>query len=68
MFLKITTMMYFDTLNWNMTIAKRYKKPFSSYKFFWYTSNSENIADTIDVSQNFQNDVFWHAELKSDDS
>ena len=34
MFLKITRMMYFDTLNSNMTIAKRYKKPFSSYKIF----------------------------------
>ena len=41
MFLKITrmmyfdtlnSMMYFDTLNSNMTIAKRYEKPFSSYK------------------------------------
>ena len=32
MFLKISRVMYFDTLNSNMTIAKRYKKPFSSYK------------------------------------
>ena len=32
MFLQITRMMYFDTLKSNMTIAKRYKKPFSSYK------------------------------------
>ena len=34
MFLKITRLMYFDTLNSNMTIAKRYKKSFSSYKHF----------------------------------
>ena len=34
MFLKMTRMMYFDTLNANMTIAKRYKKWFSSYNFF----------------------------------
>ena len=62
-------MMYFDTLNSNTTIAKRYKKPFSSYKTFWYTKKkSENITDTIDVSENYQNDVFWHAELKYDDS
>ena len=67
MFLKITRMMYFDTLNSNMTIAKRYKKPFSSY-IFYKEQNSENIADTIDVSENYQNDVFWHAELKYDDS
>ena len=58
MFLKITRMMYFDTLKSNMTIAKRYKNPFSSYNFFLYTKNSENIADTIDVSENYQNDVF----------
>ena len=32
MFLKIIRMMYFDTLNSNMTIAKRHKKSFSSYK------------------------------------
>ena len=51
-----------------MTIAKRYKKSFSSYKNFWYTKISENIADTIDVSENLQNDVFWHAELKYVDS
>ena len=57
MFLKISRLMYFDTLNLSMTIAKRYKKPFSSYKK-WYTKNSKNIADTIDVSENFQNDVF----------
>ena len=61
-------MMYFDTLNSNVTIAKRFKKPFSSYKNFWYAKNSNNIADTIDVSENYQNDVFWHAELKYDDS
>ena len=36
MFLKINRMMYFDTLNSNMTIAKRYKKPFLSYNFFLY--------------------------------
>ena len=34
MFLKIFRLMYFDTLNLNMTIAERYKKPFSSYNFF----------------------------------
>ena len=68
MFLKITRMMYFDTLNSNMTTATRYKKLFSSYNFFWYIKNSENTADTIDVSENYQNDVFWHAELKYDDS
>ena len=34
MFLKITRLMYFDTLNSNMTIAKRYKEPFSSYNNF----------------------------------
>ena len=68
MFLKITRMMYFDTLYSNMTITKRYKKSFLSYKFFWYAKISENIADTIDVSENYQNDVFWHAELKYDDS
>ena len=68
MFLKITRMLYFDTLNWNMTIAKRYKKLFSSYKTFLIYKKSENIADTIDVSENYQNDVFWHAELKYDDS
>ena len=34
MFLKMTRLMYFDMLNSNMTIAKRYKKPFSSYKIF----------------------------------
>ena len=34
MFLKITRLMYFDTLNPNMTIAKRYKQSFSSYNFF----------------------------------
>ena len=34
MFLKITRLMYFDTLNSNMTIAKRYKERFSSYDFF----------------------------------
>ena len=34
MFLKMTRMMYSDTLNSNMTTAKRYKKRFSSYKFF----------------------------------
>ena len=51
-----------------MTIAKRYKKPFSGYKNFWYTKISENIADTIDVSENYQTDVFWHAELKYDGS
>ena len=34
MFLKITRIMYFDTLNSNMTIAKRYKKLFSSYIFY----------------------------------
>ena len=34
MFLKTTKMMYFDTLNSNMSIAKRYKKPFSSNNFF----------------------------------
>ena len=33
-----------------------------------YTKISENIADTIDVSENFQNDVVWHVELKYDDS
>ena len=32
MFLKITRLMYFNTLNSNMTVAKRYKKPFSSYR------------------------------------
>ena len=58
MFLKITRMMYFDTLNSNMTIAKRYKKRFSSYNFFYIQKNSENIADTIDVSENHQNDIF----------
>ena len=45
MFLKITrmmyfdtlnSMMYFDTLNSNMTIAKRYEKPFLSYKKMIY--------------------------------
>ena len=51
-------MMYFDTLNSNMTIAKRYKKPFSSYIFYMYIKDLENIADTIDVSENYQNDVF----------
>ena len=49
-----------------MTSAKRNKKPFSSYNEFWYTKNSKNIADTIDLSENYQNDVFWHAELKYD--
>ena len=34
MFLKISRLMYFDTLNSNMTIAKRYKRPFSSNKHF----------------------------------
>ena len=29
MFLKISRMMYFNTLNSNMTTVKRYKKPFS---------------------------------------
>ena len=58
MFLKMTRMMYFDTLNSNMTIAKRYKKPFSSYKKNDLTKISENIADTIDVSENYQTDVF----------
>ena len=52
-------MMYFDTLNSNMTIAKRYKEPFSSYKkVFDIQTNSENIADTIDVFENYQNNVF----------
>ena len=32
MFLKISRLMYFDTLNSNMMIANRHKKPFSSYK------------------------------------
>ena len=49
MFLKITRMMYFDTLNSNMTIAKRYNKLFSSCKKKIYTKKSKNIADTIDV-------------------
>ena len=31
MFLKITRMMYFDTLNSNMTIAKRYKKRYDVF-------------------------------------
>ena len=34
MFLKISRLMYFDTLNSNMTIAKRYKNLFSSCKNF----------------------------------
>ena len=34
MFLKITRMMYFDTLNSNMTIAKRYKSLFRVIIFF----------------------------------
>ena len=32
MFLKIFRLMYFNTLNSNMMITNRYKKPFSSYK------------------------------------
>ena len=50
-----------------MTIAKRYKSRFRVIKKLC-TKKSENIADTIDVFENYQNDVFWHAELKYDDS
>ena len=39
MFLKITRMTYFDTLNSNMTIAKKYKKSFSRYNFFFIYKN-----------------------------
>ena len=51
MFLKTTRMMYFDTLNSNMTIAKRYKKLFSSYEIkndiqtFWKIFRIHDISE-----------------------